>query len=191
MLDAHSDRLSSGSVSNNFQGFQGLVHERGAYPWVGQVGFQILPGSNNLVAVSASKISSDEAIRSLPLAKRGCRFEDESNDLKVHKNYSQSNCLLECTLNHTRNNFFRESGNLTTCTPWFLPTATNNSDEYCDPWQAESFLQIMNKYPISCPHCVPGCHKTTYQTSISTVPFRRCDDSNFGVSSMCTLVTTR
>ena len=189
MLDAHSDRLASGSVDQDFQGFLALVHDRGTYPLVGVTGFQIRPGSHNLISLSATQVVSDERIRGLSPETRGCRFEDELDGMSLHKKYSQSNCLLECALNSTRDRFFIDSGNVTTCMPWFLPTASKTFDGYCDPWEAEKFVKLAEKHSVGCQKCLPGCIKTTYHALITTLPFRRCDDSNFETSSLCTVVT--
>ena len=74
MLDAHSDKLASGSVDTDFQGFIGLIHSSGSFPLVSQFGFQIAAGSNNMVAVSAMKIDANENIRSIEVERRKCRF---------------------------------------------------------------------------------------------------------------------
>ncbi len=46
MLDGHSNKLASGSVDTDFQGFIGLIHSSGSFPLVSQYGFQITPGVN-------------------------------------------------------------------------------------------------------------------------------------------------
>ncbi len=98
VLDAHSDKLASGSVDADFQGFTGLIHSSDSFPLVSEYGFQISPGSNNLVAMSAVKINAHPNIRSLKPHKRNCRFPDENEGLKIYKSYKQSNCQLECLL---------------------------------------------------------------------------------------------
>ncbi len=74
MLDAHSDKLASGSVDTDFQGFIGLIHNSGSFPLVSQFGFQISPGSNNMVALSAMKVDANVNIRSVEVKRRKCRF---------------------------------------------------------------------------------------------------------------------
>ena len=38
-----------------------------------------------------------------------------------------------------------------------------------------------------CEHCVSDCSTTSYETSISSAPFRRCDLSSYGMSQFCNL----
>ena len=38
-----------------------------------------------------------------------------------------------------------------------------------------------------CLSCLPDCSKTIYDASVSTAPFRQCDHTNLGASSLCDL----
>ena len=44
MLDAHSDLFSASSVDSDNEGFVGLVHPKGAFPFTMLEGFTIRPG---------------------------------------------------------------------------------------------------------------------------------------------------
>ena len=56
----------------------------------------------------------------------------------------------------------------------------------CDPWKAQMFKEAMAKVtPNMCPKCLPDCSTTTYTTSVSALPFRRCDSKNLGLSKLC------
>jgi len=57
MLDAHSDIFATGSSDTDFQGFTVLIDSSGSYPLISQNGFQIRSGHNNMVALSATKVS--------------------------------------------------------------------------------------------------------------------------------------
>ena len=74
------------------------------------------------------------------------------------------------------------------CTPWFLPFQ-EHSQVFCDPWETESLFGIMFKNIADdlCSHCLPDCKTDIYHSMISSVPFRPCDESNLGVSSLCNL----
>jgi len=48
------------------------------------------------VAVSATIVNANDGLRSLMPEARNCFFPNENANLKMHKNYSQSNCLFEC-----------------------------------------------------------------------------------------------
>jgi hypothetical protein len=51
---------------------------------------------------------------------------------------------------------------------------------------------MLNNIPDdTCSYCLPDCSTTIYDTSITAVPFRRCDSSNVGVSKLCTLDNTK
>jgi hypothetical protein len=66
-------------------------------------GFSIKPGHRNLVALSAIKINSDDDIRDIDPFKRNCLFPDETDHIKLFKQYSQANCFFECSLLHGQN----------------------------------------------------------------------------------------
>jgi hypothetical protein len=51
MLDAHSDLFSASSVDSDYQGFIGLIHPKGAFPFTMLDGFKIRPGHLNLVSM--------------------------------------------------------------------------------------------------------------------------------------------
>ena len=101
-LDAHTDKISSGTIFDEFRGFTTVVDGRDQFPMTFQKSFLIQPGYENSISLSAMDVMADEDLRSIPTEKRNCYFSDE-NSLKLHKNYSFSNCLLECSLNYTIN----------------------------------------------------------------------------------------
>ena len=113
MLDPHTDLLAEFSISSDFKGFTAAVIPQSDFPLTSQRGFEIKPGHTNMVALTALKIDANENIRVLKLEDRKCRFSNENNIMKLHKQYSQANCLFECSLFHAQN----KSGS---CTPWFL-----------------------------------------------------------------------
>ena len=192
MLDAHSNILTSGSVDNDLQGFVGLVHNRGSFPLVAKSGFQIRPGSNNMVALSAVMVNASENIRSIEPERRNCRFPDEIQGLRIHRRYTQSNCQLECSLFHAQKTLFMEEVGSKPCSPWYFPFEDLTSI-ICDPWKAKRFLYIMMSNDVgksNCDHCLPDCQKIIYSPSFTTLPFRKCTESNLGLSHLCNLVTT-
>ena len=38
---------------------------------------------------------------------------------------------------------------------------------------------------FSLKHCLPNCEDTTYSTTVSAAPFRRCDQKTLGLSPLC------
>ena len=64
----------------------------------------------------------------------------------------------------------------------------------CKPIGSHKFMESfrfldMNKV-IGTELCLPNCGGTEYTTSISTAPFRRCDQSNLGLTEFCSIGAT-
>jgi len=76
---------------------------------------------------------------------------DEHSEMKIHKNYTYFNCILECSL------YYALDKNNSTCVPWYMPSP-NKTITLCDPWQAKDFFKTMtNEIPDdACNHCLPG-----------------------------------
>ena len=119
VLDAHSDLLGGMTVGSDFEGFLGYIDKKGSFSQAKSKGFQITPGHRNMVALSATRIDADEAIRVLDPKARNCRFPDENDDLVFHNSYSQLNCHLECALLDARRKLKAVTN--VTCTPWNFP----------------------------------------------------------------------
>ncbi len=164
MLDAHYDLLEDGSVDSDFWGFTGIIHDSGSYPLISQNGFQIRPGHNNLVAMGATRLDADESLRPIAPKQRKCLFSDENMELKIHKEYSQTNCLLECYLLKAQAMLSTQTNGSSKCTPWFFPF-DDDSLRVCDPWETKQFYDIM-VFEVpgdACKRCLPDCSKTIYQ----------------------------
>ena len=98
VLDSHSNLFSPGSNNADTNGFIGLVKPRGSFPQTALGGFELRPGHNNIVTISAKIITCDEGLQGLNAQERNCKFEEENSKLKFYQNYTQTNCLLECSL---------------------------------------------------------------------------------------------
>jgi len=187
ILDAHNDILSEGSVDSDSYGFTGVITSRGSYPLTNREGFQIIPGHSNQIGLSATKISADIDIMSINPKMRNCLFSEENALMKIHKKYSQSNCLLECALFYAQRILSQTKNMSKPCLPWYFPTY-EKMGTICDPWEAAEFDIYFNNVPDSeCSNCLPDCDTVIYEPSITTIPFRRCDFRNLGTSSMCNL----
>ena len=184
MLDAHSDLLSVGSIDSDLQGFTAFIGPSGSFPLMSQRGIKVRPGYINSITLTSSKITADSNMKSLDPIKRNCLFNDEYQNLQVHKEYSYLNCKLECILTFTQNEIYKKYGQF--CQPWYFPT-NNDSITTCGPWEQFDFFDIMNnKIPNNlCSLCLPDCEKTTYLPSITQMPFQDCDITNIGVSNFC------
>ena len=190
-LDAHTDKIEAMSIPSDIQGFTTLIAPRTDFPLTFQKGFEVRPGHKNLIALSATKIDSDPGIKHIDPISRNCRFPEESEQLKLHKNYSQASCFLECSLSYAQQKIKESRNTSYSCTPWFFPF----SDEghiMCNPWESAELIAIMehNIPKDECSWCLPDCSRTIYQYTASFQPFRKCDEKNFGVSELCNLEMT-
>ncbi len=61
--------------------------------------------------------------------------------MKLHKNYSQANCLFECSLEYAQKSMFNGSE---ICTPWYFPF-NETGHKICDPWETLNLKTILNK----------------------------------------------
>ena len=99
ILDAHSDYLSGSTVPEDFDGFFAVIDSNNQFPTVNRKTVLLRPGHNNIVSMKATMVTSEEAIRKFDPIKRHCLFPDEMK-MKIHKMYSQANCLLECSMDY-------------------------------------------------------------------------------------------
>jgi hypothetical protein len=62
----------------------------------------------------------------------------------------------------------------------------------CDPWENELLLEAMEiDFPQdSCRLCLPECNHVIYQQTLSTQKFRKCDEKNFGMSDLVSILPT-
>ncbi len=160
----------------------------GSFPLSNLKGFEVKPGHNNLVAVSAVKIDADDDLRGLDPGTRKCLLPDETDHVKLHKAYSQANCYLECSLIYAQKKLAQEQNMSFGCTPWYFPF-TESSFRMCDPFQTKGILDSMqNDVPTEeCSYCLPDCIRTIYSQTVTTQPFRRCDERNLYLTDFCTV----
>ena len=95
IVDRHSDKLSAGTVVDDFRGFIMVVEDRNMFPLVSRSRMIARPGFENNVEISAIQQEANNYIRIYEPSKRNCYFPDEF-DLDVHRHYSQYNCVFEC-----------------------------------------------------------------------------------------------
>ena len=199
IIDAHTDRISPSTVSDNFRGFSTVIDGGDKYPLTTKNSFLIRPGRENYIALSALSVKADEAIKKITPKKRNCFFPDE-HGLDMHNNYSRSNCVLECGIKYARRmmisskisnissslNNTKSSNETIGCAPWFYPATDEEYTNVCDPWETKRFQKYMTNVPDDeCDHCLPDCTDTIYQSRVSAAPFRTCDHTNLGASTLC------
>jgi len=108
-----------------------------------KMGFPIIPGHQNHIALTAIKVDAMENIRKLEPSLRNCLFSDETQWLKLglHKKYSQSNCFLECLI------MYAQKSMEMACTPWYFPFLETNH-RMCDPWEAKKFVDLLQSVDL-------------------------------------------
>ena len=97
VVDRHSDKLSRGTVTDNFQGFVTIVDDNSKYPMASVNSLIAIPGYENYVKVKAIHMEGKREIQNYSPKERNCYFAEEFK-LDMHQHYSQSNCLLECKI---------------------------------------------------------------------------------------------
>ena len=160
------------------------VGPSGSFPLIGQEGFVIKPGHENIVAVSSVRVDADVGMISLGSSNRNCFFPEENQLMRIHRNYSYSNCMFECAFSFAEQELFKKREII--CQPWFYPSPYNVST-ICDPWQSFDFLNFMiDDLPDdTCSHCLPDCGGTTYEPMVTSYPFGNCDFTNIGQTRFC------
>ena len=195
ILDAHSDLVAGGSISEDIDGFLAIIDRKDQFPMTTRKTVFLRPGHSNNVALKMTKVHADDtAKRAADAKKRLCYFPDELEELekqdkglKMFSEYSQGNCLLECQLRHAIEKM-KEDNETRVCSPWYFPTSTGGNVKVCNPFDSYKFLAYMKTISMSkCPHCLPDCISTVYDSSVTAAPFRRCDFKNLGVSPLCSL----
>ena len=114
VLDAHSDKISPGTVFQDHAGFLAHVNSKQNFPLTSRQSLLIRPGRETFVTISAEEITTDEDTRSISPERRNCFFPDE-HELTLFKNYSQDNCIFECHSDYARSKINDA------CVPWFFP----------------------------------------------------------------------
>ena len=209
IFDGHSDKLSMGSVSNNFNGFKVVVDDRNKFPLVSRTKLVARPGHENNIEIDGVHLDARDEIRKYDPSRRNCYFPDEY-ELQMHTKYSQPNCIFECETQFASKclTTCNEAGDecdcgktetfmnnpvapSSICSPWFYPASDNKIQKFCNPWNIRKFQEIMENQipPDHCEHCLPDCNTTLFQTTMTYSNLRKCDVNNIGGNSiLCDLV---
>ena len=105
---------------------------------------------------------ADENIRTVEVKKRKCRFQDETDGLKLFLTYTKANCLYECQYQLAREKC--------QCVPWNFPH--KSTDELCDffgnfcftreiSWLSENLNDVSHIGSPPC-GCYPSCKSYKY-----------------------------
>ena len=182
VLDARTDKISPSSVNDDNEGFFALVHPSNSYPLLQQDSIIIPSGQESEIKISPFHVTSgNDLISAATPDQRFCLFGNELK-LNLHKEYTQSNCKLECSLMYAQENMNKSDS----CIPWYFPTQERSEGRMCTPQEAFKFGQLMKLTPSAiCAHCLPDCVTTKYSSSLSLSETRKCDNRNVEISMNC------
>lgn len=115
------------------------------------------------IAVTASKIETSEDTRNFSPSRRGCRFEDETETLRIFDVYSQGNCFLECKIDL--------AAEICGCVPWNYPSLEDS--RICSPkgnWCFEnSVINVSESLTFNDCGCLPACNRIQYDYELSQI----------------------
>ena len=119
------------------------------------------------------------SMETLSPAKRGCRFQDESEGLLFHKHYSRTSCVFECSL--------KKAADELQCVPWYLPQMPGVMPCRFNKLQSVSlplslifdsstktarFNDVMARVGTESCDCLPDCDSTEYQYAVTSSSLR-------------------
>ena len=162
-IDLHSNFETFGTVGEDPSVFKVLVGQPADFPFMRERRILLKPGEEHDLSLSNQHFSANN-IESVDPVDRNCLFSWEGN-LKFHENYTFSNCLLECGIEHSKN--------LVGCVPWFLPNELELDSTTCDPWTERFFMAEFGAVDENvCQHCLPDCEAFKTSVQISSGKFR-------------------
>ena len=209
IVDGHSNKISAGTVKENFEGFITLVDDNDKFPLLSSTGLISRPGFESNIKVDAISLETKDETRKYLPGRRNCYFPDEYK-LDYHQRYSQFNCIFECKEEFASKCLTTcdEPGQVCdckpaskiinisleeedSCVPWFYPASPKRIQKMCNPWNTQKFLDIIqSQIPKNqCKDCLPDCTTTKFETGMTYSYLRQCDRTNLGGTSMlCALV---
>ena len=140
---------------------------------VKNLGVKIYPGYLTTIRVDMVELVSNDNIRGLDIKKRQCRFNDESKNLEILSNYSNTNCLFECSMN------FAET--ICGCRPWDYPRLrplNSKPSRICDFFGSSCFNKMMkiDTTEEDCRiSCDSDCEEVKYSLSVDRSPLESDD----------------
>ena len=111
VLDLHSNTVSFGTLDQQHLAFNMFIGQPEEFPMMREKSLQLEPGKEHFVDLSATVVSS-KSIKGIAPEARECFFRDEA-DLEFYKEYTYSNCRLECSIKIAEEKH--------DCIPWYLP----------------------------------------------------------------------
>ena len=186
VLDAHTDIVNDYTYDSDYLGFKAMVLPPGNFPLGHLNEFEVRPGQRNMVALTAVKVNADPGILDSSPNKRNCFFQNETAHVRIHRNYSQANCLFECFLRNAQDLVMKAQNGTSKCTPWSFPFLDKGHEMCNQKSYADTLEAMQSEVPEDgCRHCLPDCERVIYQPMMTTQKFKVCDKKNFGMSPIC------
>ena len=110
-LDLHSNKVSFGTVDQDYDAFNVFVGQPAEFPMMRERSLKVQPGREHFIDLSAVVVSTKD-IKDITPEARNCFFSAEG-DLEFYEEYTHSNCRLECAIKEAASKFG--------CVPWHLP----------------------------------------------------------------------
>ena len=111
VLDLHSNLISLGTMDQQHDAFKLFIGQPEEFPMMRERSLHLQPGKEHFVELAATVVSSKD-IKGITSQARDCFFKDEGG-LEFYKEYTFSNCRLECAIKKME----KKHG----CVPWHLP----------------------------------------------------------------------
>lgn len=116
---------------------------------------QIVSGRLYTFSIGINQVETTEKFRKLTKEVRQCYLPEESQDLKIFRNFSKGSCEYECAQSRAAETCL--------CIPWNYPKAKNDKSPYCDSVGNFCFNTIMtNSSNYDNCSCHNDCKSTTY-----------------------------
>ncbi|KAL1492021.1 hypothetical protein ABEB36_012525 [Hypothenemus hampei] len=174
-------------VNNNFndplcrffwslQGFKVILHTPSTVPRLRQEHFYLPANTAVIAAIKPVVVSTSENFKKFSPEKRNCYFENE-NPLRYFKEYTQSNCELDCLTRYTLYwcrcvAFYMPMDNITTICSSLNRKCLHEAEEIMF-----SNKLIINpnanadEKPPQC-HCLPSCRDLSYEVETSSIKYK-------------------
>ena len=121
------------------------------------IGQGLKVGYHTTWKVQAMEIFPSEDLRSIPISRRKCRFEDEIEGQEIFQVYSQSACKFEFKI--------KKAKEFCQCLPWYIPFDSKSKKHIiCDLYGNYCFKTMMKDQTRNI-NCLPSCHQIQYTYS--------------------------
>ncbi|TRY61063.1 hypothetical protein TCAL_12244 [Tigriopus californicus] len=163
------------------------IHHPGSLADLRNDYIKVKPGFEYQVLITPQVHTAEESLRSMPLEKRKCQFQDESSGSVLFKSYSQTNCQLECRLKLA----VEQCG----CLPWNYPHMVLDGQltKLCD-YRGNFCVEQILQQPTTLQdcRCYPLCETITYPYSMNMKVMERPCSSGEKISPLsCTFIYTK